>query len=39
MDQRMANTAYFPLQPYRSKTCRISLLREHSGKTDDMDTR
>ena len=27
----------FPLQPYRSETYRISLFREHSGRTNDMD--
>ena len=30
--------ARFPLQPYRSETWRISLFREHSGRTTDMDT-
>ena len=30
--------ARFPLQPYRSKMQRISLFREHSGKTHDDDT-
>ena len=28
----------FPLQPYRSETYRISLFREHSDRTNDMDT-
>ena len=28
----------FPLQTYRSETYRISLSREHSGRTNDMDT-
>ena len=26
------------LQPYRSETQRISLFREHSGRTNDVDT-
>ena len=30
--------ARFPLQPCRSETYRISLFREHSSKTNDMDT-
>ena len=31
--------ACFPLQPYRSETYRISLFCEHSGRTNDMDTK
>ena len=29
---------HFPLQPYRSETYRVSLFREHSDRTNDMDT-
>ena len=32
------NEANFPLQTYRSETWRISLFREDSGKTNDIDT-
>ena len=28
----------FPLKPYRSKTYRISLFHDHSGKSDGIDT-
>ena len=28
----------FPLQPYRSETKRILLFREHSSRTNGMDT-
>ena len=31
--------ARFPLQPYRSETYRTSLFCEHSGRTNDMDTK
>ena len=31
--------ACFPLQPYRSETYRIPLFCEHSGRTNDMDTK
>ena len=31
--------ARFPLQPYCSETYRISLFCEHSGRTNDMDTK
>ena len=28
----------FPLEPYRSETWRISLFRERSGRTNDINT-
>ena len=31
-------SARYPLQLYRSETWRISLLREHPGVTNDIDT-
>ena len=30
--------ARFPLQRYRSETWRISLFREHAGRTNDINT-
>ena len=29
---------HFPLRPYRSKAYRVSLYREHSGRTNNVDT-
>ena len=36
--QKRTTKARFPLQPYRSEMKRISLSREHSGRSNDMDT-